>query len=41
LIVAQRSSQDLKVRIVNATTGELIGELTIDLTRDYQPHHPK
>ena len=28
-------------RIVNAITGELIRELTIDLTRDYQPHRPK
>ena len=30
-------TQDLEVRIVNAITGELIRELTIDLTRDYQP----
>jgi transposase InsO family protein len=29
--------QDLEVRIINAATGELIRELTIDLTRDYQP----
>jgi transposase InsO family protein len=29
--------QDLDVRIVNATTGELLRELTIDPTRDYQP----
>ncbi len=28
---------DLHVRIVNATTGELLRELTIDPTRDYQP----
>ncbi|SCK09041.1 hypothetical protein [Streptomyces sp. WMMB 322] len=28
---------DLDVRIVNATTGELLRELTIDITRDYQP----
>ena len=34
-------TQDLEVRIVNAITGELIRELTIDLTRDYQPHRPK
>lgn len=26
-----------QVRIVNATTGELLRELTIDPTRDYQP----
>ncbi|OHV21221.1 transposase [Parafrankia soli] len=29
--------QDLHVRVVNATTGELLSELTIDPTRDYQP----
>ena len=29
--------QDLDVRIVNAVTGELLRELTIDLNRDYQP----
>ena len=29
--------QDLNVRIVNAITGELLRELTIDPTRDYQP----
>ena len=29
--------QDLDVRIVNAVTGELLRELTIDLKRDYQP----
>jgi len=29
--------QDLAVRIVNATTGELLRELTIDPRRDYQP----
>ncbi|MGY2873624.1 hypothetical protein ACVW00_000814 [Marmoricola sp. URHA0025 HA25] len=28
---------DLHVRIVNAATGELLRELTIDPTRDYQP----
>jgi len=28
---------DLEVRIVNATTGELLRELTIDPRRDYQP----
>nr|WP_255670325.1 IS481 family transposase [Aeromicrobium wangtongii] len=30
-------SQDLHVRVVNAITGELIRELTIDPDRDYQP----
>ena len=29
--------QDLHVRIVNAITGELLRELTIDLDKDYQP----
>ena len=29
--------QDLHVRVVNATTGELLRELTIDLNRNYQP----
>jgi len=29
--------QDLHVRVINATTGELLRELTIDPTRDYQP----
>ena len=33
--------QDLDVRIVNAITGELLRELTIDTTRDYQPQTPK
>jgi hypothetical protein len=28
---------DLHVRVVNAATGELLRELTIDPTRDYQP----
>ena len=28
---------DLHVRVINATTGELLRELTIDTTRDYQP----
>jgi hypothetical protein len=30
-------AQDLNVRVVNAITGELIRELTIDPNRDYQP----
>jgi transposase InsO family protein len=29
--------QDQHVRVINATTGELLRELTIDPTRDYQP----
>ena len=30
--------QDLQIRVVNATTGELLRELTLDPNRDYQPH---
>jgi transposase InsO family protein len=33
--------QDLEVRIVNAITGQLLRELTINPARDYQPHGPK
>jgi transposase InsO family protein len=33
-------AQDLHVRVVNALTGELLRELTIDPTRDYQPRNP-
>ena len=33
--------QDLDVRIVNAITGELLRELTIDPSKDYQPRTPK
>lgn len=29
--------QDLDIRIINAATGELLRELTLDPTRDYQP----
>jgi hypothetical protein len=29
--------QDLHVRVINAATGELLRELVIDPTRDYQP----
>ena len=29
--------RDLHVRVINAATGELIRELTIDPGRDYQP----
>ena len=31
---------DLQIRIVNAATGELLRELIIDPTRNYQPIHP-
>jgi transposase InsO family protein len=31
--------QDLDIRIINATTGELIRQLTLDPTRDYQPRN--
>jgi hypothetical protein len=30
---------DLHVRVVNATTGELLRELIIDPSRDYQPRN--
>lgn len=30
-------AHDLQVTIINAATGELLRELTIDTTRDYQP----
>ena len=29
--------QDLHVRVIHAATGELLRELTIDTTKDYQP----
>ena len=29
--------QDLDIHIINADTGELLRELTLDPTRDYQP----
>ena len=32
---------DLDVRIINAITGELLRELTIDPSKDYQPRNPK
>ena len=31
--------QDLNIRIINAATGELIRQLTLDPTRDYQPRN--
>ena len=33
--------QDLEIRIVHAVTGELLRELTIDTSKDYQPRTPK
>jgi transposase InsO family protein len=33
--------QDLDVRVINAATGELLRELTINPDRDYQPRTPK
>ena len=33
--------QDLHVRVINANTGELLRELTIDTDRDYQPRNAK
>jgi hypothetical protein len=33
--------QDLDVRVVNAITGELLRELTINPDRDYQARNPK
>ena len=29
--------QDLQTRVINAATGELLRELVLDPTRDYQP----
>jgi hypothetical protein len=31
--------QDLDIHIINATTGELIRELILDPTKDYQPQN--
>ncbi|MBD8057852.1 hypothetical protein IC607_02585 [Cellulomonas sp. JH27-2] len=33
--------EDLDIRIINATTGEILRELTLDPTRDYQPQTQK
>jgi hypothetical protein len=30
-------AQDLRIRVINAATGELLRELTLDPDRDYQP----
>ena len=32
--------QDLQIRVINATTGELLRELTLNPNRDYQPQNP-
>ncbi len=32
---------DLDIRIINATTGEVLRALTLDPTKDYQPHGPR
>jgi len=34
-------AHDLNVRVVNAATGELLRELTIDQNRDYQPQNTR
>ncbi len=34
-------AHDLDIRVINATTGELLRELTIDTSRDYQPQNRK
>ena len=33
--------RDLDIRVINAITGELLRELTLDPTRDYQPRKPR
>jgi len=33
--------QDLKIRIIDATTGELLRELTLNPDQDYQPQPPQ
>ena len=33
--------QDLNVRVINAATGTLLRELTINPNTNYQPQHPK
>ena len=35
--VAPTLITDLDIRIINPTTGELLRQLTLDPTRDYQP----
>ena len=34
-------ARDLNIRVVNAITGELLRELTLDTSKDYQPRTPK
>ena len=31
--------QDLEIHVINATTGQILRELTLDPSRDYQPHN--
>ena len=33
--------RELDIRVIAEDTGELIRELTLDPTRDYQPQHPR
>ena len=33
--------EDLNIRVAHAITGELLRELTLDPTKDYQAQHPK
>jgi transposase InsO family protein len=33
--------QDLRIRVIHTTTGEILRELTLDPTRDYQPQEPR
>jgi len=33
--------QDLDIHIINATTGEVLRQLTLDTSRDYQPQTKK
>lgn len=32
---------DLEATVIHATTGEILSEITLDLTRNYQPQHQK
>jgi hypothetical protein len=34
------SARSTRVRVVNAVTGELLRELTIDTSTDHQPRNP-
>lgn len=34
-------ARDLNLRIITEDTGELIRELVLDPTRNYQPQHPR